>query len=44
MLSEPEVLEGSCRAARAYVRGKSSQLDGVADRLISGLKLEEQLS
>ena len=44
LLSEPEILEGACRAARAYVRGKSSQLDGVADRLIRGLKLEEHLS
>ena len=41
LLTNNEALEGACRAARAYVRGKSSQLEGIADRLINALELEE---
>ena len=40
LLSDPTALETGCRAARDYVRGKASQRDIIAERLIKGLDLE----
>lgn len=42
LLTDPEVAEASGRAARAFVRGKASQLNTIAQRLVACLGLEEQ--
>ena len=41
LLIDAEARDAGCRAARAHVRGKASQMDKIAERLIKGLRLEE---
>lgn len=43
LLTQPEVLDAGCRAARDHVRGKDKQRDVIATRLIKALKLEDQM-
>jgi len=42
LLTNTEAAEESGRAARAFVRGKASQLNTIAQRLVASLGLEER--
>jgi 3-deoxy-D-manno-octulosonic-acid transferase len=42
LLTSPEAAEASGRTARAFVRGKASQLTTIAERLVASLGLEKQ--
>jgi 3-deoxy-D-manno-octulosonic-acid transferase len=44
LLSDRQVVENAGRAARAFVRGKSTQVQSVATRLCKALDLEEHMT
>ncbi|MEM1075190.1 MAG: glycosyltransferase N-terminal domain-containing protein [Pseudomonadota bacterium] len=44
LLDAPEALEENGKAARAYVRGKAAQINGIARRLIRALDMEDDLA